>query len=160
MKKLKYYAKEFFIFVVVMVVVSNIISLYKSNDLNKKSLNDINLTTLNKDIKLPKDKPILIHFWATWCPTCKLEASNIEYISKHYDVITIAVNSKNIDSYMKEHSLTFKVIDDKDSNLSKKFNISAYPTTFIYDKNKNLVFSEVGYTSSFGLWIRMFFSSF
>ncbi len=159
MEKLKYYTKEILIFIVVLTVLSNTISFYKSNELNKNSLNDIELKTIDKDIKLPNDKPILIHFWATWCPTCKFEASNIEYISNHYNVITIAVNSKDIKKYMKESNLTFKVIDDKDSKLSKKFNISAYPTTFIYDKNKNLVFSEVGYTSSFGLWIRMFFSS-
>jgi len=159
MEKLKYYIKEIAIFIVIVTVLSNVISFYKSSDLNKNSLNNIESTLVNKYFKSSNEKPLLIHFWATWCPTCKLEASNIEYISQNYNVITVAVKSDNITKYMKENNLTFKVIKDKDSMISQKFNISAYPTTFIYDKNKNLIFSEVGYTSSFGLWIRMFISS-
>ena len=154
MEKFKYYIKELIIFIVILTLLMNIVSLYKADELNKQSLNSIKLN--DKNIQLPKDKPIMIHFWATWCPTCKLEASNIEYISQKYNVITIAVNSDNIEKYMKKNNLTFKVINDKDSKLSKLFNISAYPTTFIYNKNKNLIFNEVGYTSLFGLWIRMF----
>ncbi len=42
---------------------------------------------------IPNNKPILLHFWATWCPTCKFEAPNIEKVSKDYEVITIAVQS-------------------------------------------------------------------
>ena len=159
MEKLKYYMKEIAIFIVIVTVLSNVISFYKSSGLNKNSLNNIESTLVNKYFKSSNEKPLLIHFWATWCPTCKLEASNIEYISQNYNVITVAVKSDNITKYMKENNLTFKVIEDKDSMISQKFNISAYPTTFIYDKNKNLIFSEVGYTSSFGLWIRMFISS-
>jgi hypothetical protein len=52
------------------------------------------------------------------------------------------------------------VVNDKDGYYAKKFNISGYPTTFIYDKNKNLSFSEVGYTSILGLRLRMWWSNF
>jgi len=149
-EKIKYYLKEIIIFVVVIGISMNVISFYKSSDLLKQPL-DI-------DYPFKKDKPILIHFWATWCPTCKLEASNIEKISKDYEVLTIVVNSgstKEIKNYMKEKGLTFKFINDKKAYYAKKFNISAYPTTFIYDKDKNLAFSEVGYTSTLGLYLRM-----
>jgi len=107
------------------------------------------------------DKPLLIHFWATWCPTCKLEASNIEAISKQYNVITIAVNSgsnREIKEYLGENGFTFNVVNDKESIYASKFNIAAYPTTFIYDKNRDLVFSEVGYTSTIGLYLRMWWA--
>lgn len=100
---------------------------------------------------------MVLHFWATWCPICKLEASNIQNISKSYKVITIAVNSKkkDIKNYLKKNNLDFIVIDDYNNQISKDFNISVFPTTLIYDKNKNLIFSEVGYTSTFGLKLRL-----
>lgn len=103
------------------------------------------------------NKPIILHFWATWCPICKLEASNIEEISKSYKVITIAVNSKqkDIKNYLKNNNLNFRVINDNDNKISKDFNVSVFPTTLIYDKDKNLVFSEVGYSSTFGLKLRL-----
>lgn len=151
--RLKFYSKEVLSFVVVLTILTNIVSYYKASDLNQNKL-DIENISLN-------NKPILIHFWSTWCPTCKIEASNIQTISEHYNVLTIAVNSKddkNIKKYLKENSLNFKFINDKNSFYAKKFNISAYPTTLIYDKNKNIIFSDVGYTSTFGLWARMWWA--
>ncbi len=158
-EKLKHYAKEIVTFLVVMTILANIISLYKSSDLNKEPLNNINLTLIDStNYKNPDAKPVLIHFWATWCPTCKLEASNIQTISEHFEVLTFAVNSKDIEQYMKENDLNYKVFDDQDGFFAQEFNVGVYPTTFIYDKNKELVFSEVGYTSSWGLWLRMWWS--
>jgi len=148
--KIKHYAKEIFKFLIVLTILANIVSYYKSSDLNKDKLPIDNISLNNK--------PILIHFWATWCPICEIEAPNIEAVSKYFEVLTIAVNSKNIKEYLKENNLSFKVIDDKDSFYANKFNISVYPTTLIYDKDKNLIFSEVGYTSTFGLWIRLWWA--
>ncbi len=152
--KLKHYLKEIISFIVMLVIIANIVSFYKSMDLNKAKF-DI------KNISLD-DKPILVHFWSTWCPTCKIEASNIQTISQSYNVLTIAVQSGNdtkIKKYLDDNNLDFKVINDKDSFYSKKFNIEVFPTTLIYDKNKKLIFSEVGYTSTIGLQLRMWWAS-
>lgn len=158
-EKIKKYIKELVVFIVFLAIVSNVVSYYRSIDLNKEKLDIKNIELIDgSDYLIPKDKPILVHFWATWCPVCKLEASNIEKISKDYEVITIAVQSGNkeeIKSYLKEHELTFKVVNDKNGFYSKKFNIKVFPTSFIYDKNKNLKFTEVGYTSTVGLYSRM-----
>ena len=154
-EKLTHYLKEIVLFILVMSIFANAISLYKSQDLNKNKLS----MQITKTI----DKPILVHIWAIWCPICKAEADNIQRVSKYYDVITIAVNSgsdESIAQYMTENNLNFKVINDKNTILAQELNVSVYPTTFIYDKDRNLVFSDVGYTSSFGLFLRMFWSSF
>ena len=162
MNRIKHYLKEIILFIVVMTIFANIISIYKSSDLNHKSLKLNSVTLLNNELYTFKDnKPILIHFWAIWCPTCKLEASNIEHISKYFNVITIAVNSGSsteINKYLQENNFTFKVVNDEDSAYSSEFKISVFPTTFIYDKNKDLVFSEVGYTSTIGLYFRMWWA--
>ncbi len=162
-QKLKYYAKEIALFLITVTILMNLISLYKSSDLNKEPLNLVNITLIDgTKYTYNNNKPLLIHFWATWCPICKLEASNIQTISKNYEVLTIAVKSqkKEIIKYMKENHLSYNVIVDKSGFLATEFNIAAYPTTFIYDKDKNLVFSEVGYTSTFGMWIRMLWAGF
>ncbi len=162
MNRVKHYLKEIAIFVIIMTIFANIISLYKSSDLNSEALNLNSVTLMNNELySFKDDKPVLIHFWATWCPTCKVEASNIETISKEYDVITIVVNSgsnKDIQGYLDENAFTFKVVNDQDSMYASKFKIAAYPTTFIYDKNRDLVFSEVGYTSTIGLYLRMWWA--
>jgi len=76
--------------------------------------------------------------------------------------MTIAVNSGSdyeIANYLKEHNLNFKVINDKDSELSKLYNITAFPTTLIYNKDNKVVFSDVGYTSTLGLFVRAWIAS-
>ena len=161
--KFKKYLKEIITFVITITILANIISYYKSTSLNKDKLEFQNITLLDgTTYNIPANKPILIHFWATWCPICKIEASNIETLSKKFEVITVAVDSGSqdeIQSYLKKHNLSFKVIDDFDKHYASKYNISVYPTTFIYDKNKNLLFSEVGYTSTLGLYLRMIWAN-
>lgn len=160
--KIKKYLKEGVIFVIMLTIAMNVISYYNSLDLNKDKLAIESFKLLDDSSYIvSKDKPLLVHFWATWCPTCKLEASNIEKISKDYEVITIAVQSganEEIEKYLDEHNLSFKVVNDEDGFYSQKFNIKAFPTTLIYNKDKNLKFSEVGYTSTVGLYTRMILS--
>lgn len=153
--------KEIVITIIILGVIMNIISFLKRPDLNSNLLPQFTYITIDeKEIhsKTYKNKPLLIHFWATWCPACKLESSNIEKFSKYYEVITIAVNSGSDDElkiYMKENDLNFIVVNDMDAIISNKFSISSFPTSFIYDKGGIVKFVEVGYTSTLGLMLRM-----
>jgi thiol-disulfide isomerase/thioredoxin len=162
-QKFIYYTKELAIFILLLTLLSNILSFYKSQTLNKASLPINQVELLNKErLYLKQNKPILIHFWATWCPTCKLEANNIERISQKFNVITIAVKSgsnKDIQKYLKEKGLSFHVVNDKNGTFAQLFHISAFPTTFIYTKEHTLLFSDVGYTSTLGLYLRMWWAS-
>lgn len=161
--KLIKYIKEIVTFFIILAVASNLISIYKSQDVNKTPLSIESLRLIDNktyDIK-NSTKPILIHFWATWCPTCKMEASNIETLSKYFEVITIAVKSgsdNEIKKWMSEKGYDYNVVNDNDGVLSSHFGVMAFPTTFIYDKEKKLRFSEVGYSSTLGLWLRMLFA--
>jgi len=103
-------------------------------------------------------KPVVIHFWATWCPTCKLEAPNIESMQGDVHIITIAVNSgsnEELQNFMKEREYSYTVINDNNGKLAKKFGVQAYPTTFIYDGSGKLQFSEVGYSTRMGIRARV-----
>lgn len=157
--KIKHYFKELIYFIVLMTIFANAISLYKSRSLNRTPLTikSFDLVDGTKYI-LKNDKPVLIHFWATWCPTCKLEASNIEFLSNYFEVITIAVNSgidKELQQYQNSNNHTYKTVNDTTSELASKFNIVAFPTTFIYDKHGELSFADVGYSSLLSIYIKM-----
>jgi thiol-disulfide isomerase/thioredoxin len=105
-----------------------------------------------------KGKPLIIHFWTTSCPACKLEAPNIETVSKEYDVLTVAVNSgsdEEVKNYIQENGLSFNVLNDVNGAWTTEFNIEVFPTTFIYDAKGKLRFTEVGYTTTAGLLARL-----
>jgi len=152
--KLLKYTKELIGLIITVTIFANGVSLYKSSTLNKNPLPPALHVEINK--------PVMIHFWATWCPVCKTEIDNIQRVSKNYQVITIVVKSgtdEEIQNYLNKRNLDFKVINDKDALLAQQFGVTVYPTTFIYNQNKELVFSDVGYTSSIGLYLRMWWAS-
>ena len=161
-EKIKHYIKEIILFIIIMIIASNAISLYKSSSLNKEKLSLTNVTLIdNTPYNFSSTKPTLVHIWAIWCPTCKLEASNIQYISKHFNVLTIAYKSgtdKDLKEWLKTNNYDFNVVNDESGFISSHFNIQAFPTTFIYNKNKELVFSDVGYTSTISLYLKMLWS--
>ena len=164
-KSIKKISKEILAIVVMIAIVSSLISYIR-----KPTISDDTVSTLIAkdidgnvvDISSYSGKPILINFWATWCPVCKLELSNIERVSQRYQVITVAVNSgsdSKIREFLKEHQADFRVINDNSGEISSRFNIDVFPTTLIYDSKGELSFSEVGYTTTGGLLARMLWAT-
>ncbi len=142
---MKKYLKEIAILVVAIFIISNVISYIRSPDIK-----DIDVSSL---ITKESKKPLLIYFWTSWCSVCKLQSPNIETISKYYDVLTILVDDVDIDKIKKDFD--FKILHDKDGLIAKKFKVNVFPTIFIVDSNSKIRFSEVGYSSTFGLLFRL-----
>ena len=151
--------KELFLGIALIFILTNIISYVRQPTLDSSQLPEIDVRLIDGSLFRPiKGKPLVIHFWATWCPTCKFEAANIERVSQSHEVLSIAVNSGSVDdikTYMKQNKLSFNVLGDPDGVWAKKFKVQAYPTTFIYDAQARLKFTEVGYTSTAGLLARL-----
>ncbi len=153
--------KETVIVLLMLFVVSNVMSYIRKPALESNALPQIEVKLLDGTLfrsKSIEDEPIVIHFWATWCPTCKLEAANIQSVSEKYKVLTIAVQSGDdgkIKAYMKKQGFDFKVLNDIDGTWAKRFKVEAFPTTFIYDGKGELSFTEVGYTTTTGLLARL-----
>ncbi|GMR16890.1 MAG: protein disulfide oxidoreductase [Gammaproteobacteria bacterium] len=138
--------------------------LWMQRDVVSGKAPNISAFMLNKqyfDLYQNKTRPLLIHFWATWCPVCKLEQLNIENISKDYPVITIAMQSGNnleLGQFMHDENLSFNVINDESGVLSKAYNIKGVPVSFIVAKNNKIEFVEVGYTTEPGLRLRLWWA--
>jgi len=156
---MKKWIKEILIGAVTIFILSNIISYLRKPDLDSTQLPTATVQLVDgSSYVLKEGKPVMVHFWATWCPTCKLEAANIERVSQKYDVLTVAVNSgddEEIKHYLKEKGLSFRVLNDREGRWAETFKVQAFPTTFIYDAKGVLKFTEVGYTTTAGLLTRM-----
>lgn len=110
------------------------------------------------ELQALKGKPLLLHFWATWCGICKLEQNSIEAISQDHTVISIAMKSGSaaeIQQYMNEHQLSFPVIVDTDGHLAGRYGVRAVPASFIINSQGKIAFRETGYTTGWGLRIRL-----
>jgi len=106
-------------------------------------------------------RPVLLHFWATWCPICKLEQDSIQSLSQDYNVITVAMQSGSdaeVSAFLKKQGLSFAVINDSDGHLAQRFGVRAVPASFIIDDKNRIRFRETGLTSGWGLRARLWWS--
>jgi len=157
---LKRIAKEVMLTLLLLLVISTILNFVRqpnvTEDIYRYDLRDIHNTAI--EFVEYQNEPLIVHFWGTWCPTCRFEASTIEALSAKHNVISIAVNSgtdETLINYMTKNNLDYPVINDSNGALAQKFDISVYPTTLIYDSQGKLAFSEVGYITSIGLEARL-----
>ena len=156
--------KETAILIVMVLVVSNIMSYIRKPDLSSSALPQFNALMIDGkkfNAKEYEGKPILVHLWATWCPVCKVEAPNIQMLSEYYNVVTIAVKSgtdAEVQDYMDKGGYNYKVINDEEGSWASIYSVAAYPTTFVYSSEGQISFSEVGYTSTVGLFFRMWWA--
>ena len=87
-----------------------------------------------------KGKVVLVNFWATWCPPCREEIPSMERAwakLKDGGVAMLAVHvggdSDKIWSFLTEFNVTFPVLIDKTSSVSKAWQTVGLPTTYIAD---------------------------
>jgi len=108
-------------------------------------------------------KPVLIHFWAEWCPFCKLEEGSISRIQKDWPVLTVAYQSgskTDVINHMKERNISnWPTIVDQDGHLAELFGVKGVPTSIILDGKGNIRFTEIGLTSEWGLRFRLWWSN-
>ncbi len=105
-----------------------------------------------------KQRPIIVHFWATWCPICRLEQRSIESIARDYPVMTVAMQSgapAEIQHHLEKENLNFPVIADPFGDIARRWGVGAVPATFVIDAAGRVRFVEIGYTTGLGLRARL-----
>jgi peroxiredoxin len=97
-------------------------------------------------------KLVLLQFWTTWCTTCVAEMPAMEKLHqrlKNRDVAVVAVNIKEplsqVKNFVSTHKLTFMTLLDTDGEITKRLNVFAIPTTFIYGKSGQLLDTVIGW---------------
>jgi thiol-disulfide isomerase/thioredoxin len=121
-------------------------------------LNGHTLQGEHVDLATNHEGPLVIHFWATWCPVCRLELDNIAALQPEHRVITLAMMSGTdgeILDYLKETKIDFPVISDPQGSIAQNWGVTGVPATFILDGEGRIRFVEVGYTTTLGLRARL-----
>lgn len=101
-----------------------------------------------------KGKVIFLNFWATWCGPCRNEMPDIqklyeEYSAKGEDAEAVILGiagpeigqegtREEIADFMNENGYTYPVLMDETGELFSQYGISAFPTTFMIDREGNV----------------------
>ena len=100
-----------------------------------------------------RGKVIMLNFWATWCPPCRREIPSMERLYEKYkgkDFVVLALNQMEGEDQVFAFTgdigvdLTFPILFDKESSVSRTYGVQGLPTTYIIDKKGNLRFRAIG----------------
>jgi len=107
-------------------------------------------TTEGKPVHLLdyKGKVLLINFWQTWCGPCVEEMPTFEKARTMVDtnkVVFITITDEapeKISSFRDRHGYNFQFFISK--KRFKELGVNAYPTTYIIDRNGDVVLNKIG----------------
>ena len=98
-----------------------------------------------------KGKVVLLNFWATWCPPCRLEMPSIETLwkrmkGKDFTVMAVSVGETKatVQKFIASEKYSFPIFLDPKSELGSAFNARSIPTTYIVDKEGRVIGGIVG----------------
>lgn len=96
-------------------------------------------------------KPIVINFWATWCPPCRKEMPSMNHAWKLLKdegvqmlAINVGENASDIKAFQGDHPIDFPVLLDPISESLDSWRIKGLPTTYIISPKGVVAYSAIG----------------
>lgn len=97
-----------------------------------------------------RGKIVVVNYWATWCPPCRLETPGLveianEYKSRGIEIVgvTLDENLEAVQPFIEKYQIPYEILlPGADPNTGSAE--MALPTTFLYDKNGNLAKKYTG----------------
>jgi thiol-disulfide isomerase/thioredoxin len=102
-----------------------------------------------------KGKPVVVNFWASWCPPCKAEMPDYEKMYREYSAKGVSFVMINMtdgsretvagaQKFLKENGYTFPAYFDEKQSAAGAYGISAIPDSVFIDKNGAIVSAFTG----------------
>lgn len=142
-RSLRYWLKEILILVVLAIAISAAMDWFRSQSLPTESAPPITGVTLDGEsvdvIAMSYEQPVMVYFWATWCPACKFVSPTVDWLSQYYPVIGVAGSSgtsARVRQFMHAQEYQFSNINDERGEIFNRWNISVTPTVFIIKDGK------------------------
>ena len=98
-----------------------------------------------------KGQPVLINFWATWCPPCRYEMPFIESAWQQYKdegFVVLAVDVEEpisvVQRFVDNFGLTFPILLDYKGEVSDLYRLRAFPTSYFVGRDGKIVIAHRG----------------
>ena len=95
-------------------------------------------------------KPIILTFFATWCPYCQkqtpvlIQAYDQYQEEIHFIGIDVNESQEQVQEYMNRMGIDFPVGLDSNSLVAQAYQVSGFPTTFFLDADRVILAKHVG----------------
>jgi len=97
-----------------------------------------------------KGRVMFLNFWATWCSPCRAEMPAMAELYERFEedgLSMFAVTEEPIEHvqrYLSNRRYPFTILHDTNGELTKRFQVRGLPTTFILDKKRQVLYSQMG----------------
>ncbi|MFZ0545012.1 MAG: TlpA disulfide reductase family protein [Candidatus Promineifilaceae bacterium] len=86
-------------------------------------------------------RPIVLNFWATWCPPCRAEVPHFQDASRIYNgqVAIVGIDQGEplslVNDFAAQFGISYPLLLDPDNDVNRQYNVQALPTTVFIDSN-------------------------
>jgi len=91
-----------------------------------------------------KGRPVMLNFWATWCPPCRQEMPDIiKAYETDDELVVLAVNVREeigaVKPFAEDFQISMPVVMDTDAKLSELYGVRGMPTSVFIDREGAIV---------------------
>lgn len=122
---------------------------------------DFTLTTLTGDVvsrESLRGQVVLVNFWATWCPPCRVEMPGFQQVydarkADGFTILGISTDARRdgVAAYLQEHDITYPVAMAANSVGAKFGGVQTLPTSFLIDREGRIRYEVRGIFSETAL---------
>jgi cytochrome c biogenesis protein CcmG, thiol:disulfide interchange protein DsbE len=105
-----------------------------------------------------RGQPVIVNFWASWCPPCRGEMPDLEDLAREQRASGLTVIAVNLDEesaavqrYATALDLTLPIGLDRGGRVSALYNLVALPTSFFVDRQGVVRDLNIGALTARGL---------
>lgn len=106
-------------------------------------------------------KPVLLYFWAEWCPVCRTTAGTVTAIAEDWPVTTIAMQSGSaaeVAAHMVARGYRWPTLVDARGEITQRYGLAGVPAFVVIDPAGEIRFVAMGWTSELGLRLRLWWA--
>ncbi|MES9814295.1 MAG: TlpA family protein disulfide reductase [Candidatus Thiodiazotropha sp.] len=95
---------------------------------------------------------VMVNFWASWCGPCRQEMPLLQQLFDRYQSLGFSLLGVNVDEdraaadkMLRDVPVSFPILYDDRSKVSKQYQVKAMPSTFMVDRDGRIRYLHKGY---------------